>query len=261
METILKINQPLSADAQRVVTQEQWTAELEKHLRDEKEFTKAYDEIVSRRRQLPWVKVEKAYVFEGEQGKVSLSDLFNSNNQLVIQHFMFGPDDEEGCTGCSFTADHVDCARMHFEHNNLSFAAISRAPIEKLLRYKKRMGWSFNWVSSFENDFNYDFHVSFTKEEVAQGRGYYNFQMTQIDGEELPGISVFFKDGQGDIFHTFSSYGRGGELLIGAYNYLDLTPNGRNEMDENQNLMDWVRRHDQYEPANTGESEKQSCCS
>jgi len=269
MEKELRIMEPMNVDERRVVRQEQWIEEHKRHLKEEKEFTRAYDRMVSRRRQLPWVKIEKQYIFENENGKVSFSDLFEGRNQLVVQHFMFGPDDREGCKGCSFTADHVDCARMHFEHNNLSFVAVSRGPVDKLLKYKKRMGWSFNWVSSYGSDFNYDFHVSLTKEEVAKGKAYYNFEMTDVNEAELPGTSVFYKDEKGDIFHTYSSYARGAELLIGAYNYLDITPLGRNEIGSGNNLTDWVQRHDEYKERDSGnnvsndngESEKHSFCS
>jgi predicted dithiol-disulfide oxidoreductase (DUF899 family) len=194
------------------------------------------------------VKITKDYVFDGPKGKQTLADLFDGRTQLMIYHFMFGPDWKEGCPGCSFLCDHVDAARQHFEHNDLSFAAVSRGPVEKLESYRKRMGWKFRWVSSEHTDFNYDFNVSFPKDRVKNGKIVYNFETTDAgdDMEELPGISIFFKDEQGQIFHTYSSYGRGGEALLGAYGFLDMTPKGRNENGPNFNLGDWVKRHDQY---------------
>ncbi len=245
MENDFKFVAPVNLH--RVVSKEQWQKEHKEYLNEAKEFTRLYDKQVAMRKQLPWLKVEKEYVFEGPQGNVSLSDLFEGRNQLVIQHFMYGPEDTDGCVGCSFSADHVDAARMHFEHNDLSFAAISRAPLGNFTGYKARMGWNFTWVSSFANDFNYDFHVSFRKEDLNDGKGYYNFEWCEMDGGEAPGTSVFYKDESGNIYHTYSCYGRGGELLIGAYNFLDITPKGRNENGPNGNLTDWVRHHDKYD--------------
>lgn len=262
-----EIEESVDLKQHRIVSQEQWTEEHRQHLKEAKEMTRLYDRKLVERRALPWVKVEKNYVFEGPNGKVTLADLFENRSQLVVQHFMFGPEDEEGCVGCSFNADHVDAARMHFEHNDLSFAAISRGPIEKLQAYKRRMGWKFNWVSSLNNDFNFDFHVSFTKEEMESGRVYYNFEFIETDSPELPGNSVFYKDENGNIFHTQSSYGRGDEKLIGAYNYLDNAPKGRNENGPEKDLTDWVRRHDKYdhdtsvEDQNSEDVIAQSCCS
>lgn len=244
-----------------VVSQDEWTNVHTSFLEEEKELTRLSDRLKEKRRQLPWVKIEKNYVFEGENGSVSFSDLFDGKSQLIIQHFMFGPNDTQGCPGCSFTADHVDSARLHFEHNDLAFAAVSRGEIGKLLEYKKRMGWTFNWVSSFGSDFNYDFHVSFKKEDLEKGKVYHNFEMIETDMEELPGTSVFYKNEAGDIFHTCSFYGRGAESLVGAYNYLDLTPKGRNEYGPDNNLNDWVRRHDEYEVQPTKENSIASCCS
>jgi predicted dithiol-disulfide oxidoreductase (DUF899 family) len=266
MKEVGTINPPLQ---NQVVSQQEWTEAHAQFLKESKELTRLYDRHLERLRQLPWKKVEKEYVFKGASGYVSLSDLFAGRNQLMIQHFMFGPDALEGCVGCSFGADHVDSARQHFEHNDLSYAVVSRAPIEKLLAFQMRMGWRFNWVSSFNSDFNYDFHVSFTSDELARGRGYYNFQETDVDGEEASGRSVFYKDPQGNIYHTYSAYGRGDERLIGAYNFLDMTPLGRNEAGANKNLTDWVRHHDKYHAKgfvdNTGRYHEvqttDSCCS
>lgn len=240
----------------RIVSRDEWLAEHRQHLVKEKELTRQRDRLSAERRELPWVEVEKAYVFDGPDGKQTLADLFDGRSQLIVQHFMFGPGWGEGCTGCSFSADHVDGARAHLENHDVTFVAVSRAPLAELEAYKKRMGWRFNWVSSFGSDFNYDYHVSFTKEDEAKGKAFYNYEMQDYGMDELPGISVFCKDEAGRVFHTFSAFGRGGELLIGTYNYLDLAPRGRNETGPNFNLMDWVRRHDQYEHG----AEKASCC-
>jgi predicted dithiol-disulfide oxidoreductase (DUF899 family) len=240
----------------RIVSRDEWLAEHRQHLAKEKEHTRQRDRLNAERRELPWVEVEKTYAFDGPNGRQTLADLFGGRSQLIVQHFMFGPGWGEGCTGCSFGADHVDAARQHLEHHDVSFAAVSRAPWPELEAYRKRMGWRFNWVSSFESDFNYDYHVSFTKEDEAKGKVFYNYEIQDYGMDELPGISVFYKDERGRIFHTFSAFGRGDELLIGTYNYLDFAPKGRNETGPNFNLMDWVRRHDQYE----GSGEKASCC-
>jgi predicted dithiol-disulfide oxidoreductase (DUF899 family) len=231
-----------------VVSREEWLTARRALLEKEKAHSHATDELARERRELPWVKITKDYVFDGPKGKVSLADLFDGRTQLMIYHFMFGPDWKEGCPGCSFLCDHVDGARQHFEHNDLSFAAVSRGPIEKLEGYRKRMGWKFRWVSSEHTDFNYDFNVSFPKDRVKDGKIVYNFETTDAmeDTEELPGISVFYKDEQKQIFHTYSSFGRGGEALLGSYGFLDMTPKGRNENGPNFNLGDWVERHDQY---------------
>jgi predicted dithiol-disulfide oxidoreductase (DUF899 family) len=240
----------------RIVSRDEWLAEHRQHLTKEKEHTRQRDRLSAERRELPWVEVEKTYAFDGPNGKQTLADLFDGRSQLIVQHFMFGPGWGEGCTGCSFGADHVDAARQHLEHHDVSFAAVSRAPWPELEAYRKRMGWRFNWVSSFDSDFNYDYHVSFTKEDEAKGKVFYNYEIQDYGIDELPGISVFYKDERGRIFHTFSAFGRGDDLLIGTYNYLDFAPKGRNETGPNFNLMDWVRRHDQYE----GSGEKASCC-
>jgi predicted dithiol-disulfide oxidoreductase (DUF899 family) len=246
-----------------VVSREEWVAAQKAHLAREKKLTHFRDQLSAERRALPWVKVEKRYVFDSIDGEKTLAELFDGRSQLIIYHFMFGPDWEEGCIGCSFLVDHADAARQHFEHRDLSFAAVSRAPIQKIEAFRKRMGWHFNWVSSFESDFNYDFHVSFTKEELAQGEVYYGFRLIENTSDELPGVSVFYRDAAGDIFHTYSSYGRGDEMLLGAYNYLDLTPKGRDETGPNGNLTDWVKHHDKYEKtARTSQvGHPDACCS
>lgn len=229
-----------------VVSREQWLAARTQLLAEEKEFTRMRDQLSARRQALPWVKVEKSYVFEGPNGPVRLADLFEGRSQLIVKHFMFGPDWEEGCVGCSFECDHVEGALVHLTHHDVSYAAVSRAPFAKIDAYKRRMGWRFNWVSSFGNDFNYDFNVSFTPEQIASGEVYYNYARRPIQSDEMSGRSVFYKDGSGEIFHTYSAFARGGEQFLGTYSYLDITPNGRNET-INGNLTDWVRHHDRYD--------------
>ena len=193
--------------------------------------------------------MEKEYVFDTPKGKQTLAELFDGRSQLVVNHFMLGPGWKEGCVGCSFGADHIEGALVHLEHHDVTVVVVSRAPLHAIEAYKKRMGWRFKWVSSYDSDFNYDYHVSFTKDDVTKGRVYYNFEMTEALIEELPGLSVFYQDAAGDIFHTYSSYARGAEELLGTYMVLDLTPKGRNETGPNYNLMDWVRRHDEYSEA------------
>ena len=232
-----------------VVPRQDWLAARKALLADEKEFTRLRDRIGEQRRALPWVKVDKRYVFDTPQGPKDLADLFGGRSQLIVYHFMLAPGAGEGCTGCSFFADHVDSARQHFEHHDVTFVAVSRAPVPEIEAYEKRMGWRFRWVSSGRNDFNYDYHVSFRPDELAAGKVFYNYETTENSAEhqggDLPGTSVFYKDEAGDIFHTYSTYARGGDLLINAYNFLDLTPKGRNE----KVIMDWMRRHDEYEDA------------
>ncbi len=240
----------------RIVTRDEWLTEHRQHLVKEKELTRQRDRLSADRRALPWLEVDKTYVFDGPQGRETLAELFDGRSQLIVQHFMFGPGWTEGCTGCSFMADHVDGASAHLENHDVTFVAVSRAPLAELEAYRKRMGWHFKWVSSFGSDFNYDHHVSFTKEDEAKGKVLYNYEMQDYGMDELPGISVFYKDEAGRIFHTFSAFGRGEETLIGTYNFLDFMPKGRNETGPNFNLMDWVRRHDQYEH----DAEKASCC-
>lgn len=229
----------------KIVSRQEWTEARKQLLAEEKELTHARDRVAKARRDLPWVKVEKAYEFDTIDGKRTLGDLFEGRSQLLVQHFMFGPDWEAGCPGCSFAADHIDAAYRHIKHHDVTFVAVSRAPLARLQAYRKRMGWHFNWVSSLNSDFNFDFNVSFTQEQLATGKVYYNFEMTENTMEELPGGSVFYKDADGAIYHTYSDYGRGGEEILGAYMLLDVTPNGRNE----SGPMDWVRRHDEYEGA------------
>jgi predicted dithiol-disulfide oxidoreductase (DUF899 family) len=230
-----------------VVTRDEWIAARKQLLAREKEITRLTDQLNAERRSLPWVRVEKEYIFDTPEGQKTLADLFQGCSQLIIYHFMFGPQAREGCVGCSFFADHVDGPNMHIAHHDVTFVAVSRAPLAQLEAYKRRMGWRFNWVSSSGSDFNYDFHVSFRKEDIAKGKVYYNYEMTDASMEDLHGMSVFFKDDNGAIFHTYSSYGRGDERGLGAYMFLDVTPKGRNETGPGFNLTDWVRRHDKYD--------------
>jgi predicted dithiol-disulfide oxidoreductase (DUF899 family) len=227
-----------------VVSRDEWIAARKALLLKEKQLTRQRDQLAAERRRLPWVKVGKAYVLDGPNGKETLADLFDGRSQLIIQHFMFGPDWEEGCVGCSFGADHVDSARQHFEHRDLSFAAVSRTSIAKIEAFKRRMGWTFKWVSSLDSGFNYDFGVSFTKEQLATGKVFHNFEMIENSTmEDLPGGSVFFKDSDGSVYLTYADCGDGTGEVLGTYMILDLMPKGRNE----SGAMDWIRRHDEYE--------------
>src|SRR6266852_2878046 len=228
----------------RIVTEDEWLVARKQHLSMEKELTRLRDDLSRQRRELPWVRLEKSYVFDGPEGKETLTDLFDGRSQLIVYHFMFGPGWEAGCKSCSYLADHFDGANWHLAHRDVTFVAISRAPLSKLEAYKKRMGWRFKWLSSHGNDFNFDYHVSFTKEEEAKGEVNYNYETTEFICDELPGLSVFYKDENGDVFHTYSTYARGLDMLIGTYNLLDLVPKGRDENPDS--TMDWVRRHDQY---------------
>lgn len=230
----------------KVVSNGEWLAARKAFLEKEKAFTRQRDELSRERRELPWVKVEKNYVFDGPNGKETLSDLFGGRSQLIIYHFMFGPEWAEGCPSCSLLADHMDGSLVHLDDRDVTLLAVSRAHLSQIESFKKRLGWRFKWVSSNANDFNYDYHVSFTKDEVAKSNMYYNYGNTNFPSDEGPGVSVFYKDAIGDIFHTYSAYARGADILISAYNYLDLAPKGRNE-DSFDFSMAWVRHHDRYE--------------
>jgi predicted dithiol-disulfide oxidoreductase (DUF899 family) len=233
----------------KVVSRAEWLSARKELLIKEKQLTRQRDEIDRQRRDLPWVKIEKNYIFDGPNGRETLADLFENRSQLIVSHFMFGPGWKEGCVGCSFRSDHVDGALPHLEHHDVSFVTISRAPLAEIEAFKKRMGWRFRWLSSYESDFNFDYHVSFTKEESATGKVYYNYDSREFVSEELSGISVFYKNEAGEVFHTYSTHGRGDEMLVTAYMYLDLTPKGRNETGPRHNLTDWVRHHDRYDVA------------
>jgi predicted dithiol-disulfide oxidoreductase (DUF899 family) len=228
----------------KVVSHDEWIAARKAHLANEKALTKARDQLSAERRALPWVKVEKDYVFDTPEGKKGLADLFDGRSQLIVYHFMLGPDWGEGCPSCSYLADHFDGAGLHLAQRDVILLAVSRAPFPEIEAYKRRMGWRFNWVSSYGIDFNYDFHVSFRPEET-EGEVYYNYEKRGFEAAELPGLSVFTKDAPGAIFHTYSAYARGLDILIGAYNFLDLVPKGRDEA-ELPWTMAWVRRHDDY---------------
>ena len=229
----------------KIVSQAEWIEARKAHLRKEKEFTRLRDQLSAERRQLPWAKVGKNYMFDGPNGKESLAQLFAGSTQLVVYHFMFGPEWEQGCPSCSFWADNFNGIPAHLKHRDIQTVAISRAPLAKLEAYKKRLGWQFKWVSSVGNDFNQDFRVSFTPEEMKAGGFEYNFTNAGFPSEESPGISVFYKDEQGDVFRTYSSYSRGLDMLNGAYHYMDLVPKGRDE-EGLRHSMSWLRRHDQY---------------
>jgi predicted dithiol-disulfide oxidoreductase (DUF899 family) len=229
----------------KTVSHEEWLAARRQHLSREKEFTRLRDELSRQRRELPWERVEKDYVFDGPSGRKSLADLFDGRSQLIVYHFMFGPGWKEGCPSCSYLSDHFDGLTVHLANRDVTLAVVSRAPISEIEAFRKRMGWRFQWVSSFGSDFNYDYQVSFTKDEIARGEVYYNYDMQPFPSEEAPGASVFFKDGNGKIFHTYSTYGRGLDILVGAYNFLDLAPKGRDE-DGLAFTMAWVRHHDKY---------------
>ena len=235
-----------TVDNPKIVSREEWLGARKKLLAREKRLTHERDAIAAERRQLPWVKVEKNYVFDTPSGKQTLADLFDGKSQLIVYHFMFGPDWQEGCPSCSFIMDHTDGALTHLAQRDVSFAAISRAPISKIEAFKKRLGWKFNWVSSYGCDFNYDYHVSFTPEQKAQGKVEYNFDLLEFPSAEAPGISVFYKDKNGTIFHTYSAYARGTEAPLGTYAYLDLVPKGRDE-DGLRFTMAWLRHHDRYD--------------
>jgi predicted dithiol-disulfide oxidoreductase (DUF899 family) len=230
--------------SRKVVNAEQWLAARKELLSKERELTHLRDEISRQRRELPWEKVGKQYVFDGPNGKETLADLFQGRGQLITYHFMLGPGWKEGCVGCSFHADHMDGAIPHLEHHDVSFVVVSRAPLAEIQTFQKRMGWKFKWVSSYETDFNYDYDVSFKEKS---DKVYYNYQEQDFLSEEMSGISVFAHGAAGEVFHTYSSYSRGGDIFLGTYNYLDITPKGRNENGPNYSLADWVRHHDRYD--------------
>jgi predicted dithiol-disulfide oxidoreductase (DUF899 family) len=232
-----------------VVSHVDWLAARSEFLTKEKEFTRLRDELSRQRRTLPWEKVEKRYEFDSTKGKVTLADLFDGRSQLIVYHFMFAPGWEQGCPSCSYFSDHFDGTTIHLANRDTTLAVISRAPLAQIEAFKKRMGWKFQWVSSFGSDFNFDYRVSFTPGERASGKVCHNYTMEEFPSEEAPGASVFFKDGAreaaGEVFHTYSTYGRGIDILNGTYNLLDLAPRGRDE-DGLAFSMSWVRHHDRY---------------
>lgn len=228
-----------------VVSRQEWLAARLELLKKEKTHSRVRDELTRERQALPWVKITKPYTFDGPDGQVTLSGLFADKSQLIIQHFMFDPDWDEGCKSCSFMADHMDPSVVHLAHRDTAFAAVSRAPLEKLLAYRQRMGWDFNWVSSCHSDFNRDFHVTFTDDELRNNTCNYNFRDgVSYPAREAPGISAFAKDDSGDVYHTYSVYGRGLEKVMTAYDLLDMVPKGRDEGGRN---MGWLRRKDEYD--------------
>jgi predicted dithiol-disulfide oxidoreductase (DUF899 family) len=232
----------------KVVSHDEWLAARKAYLAEEKAFSRARDALSKNRRELPWEKVEKTYVFDGPNGKETLGDLFGGKSQLIIYHFMLGPDWEAGCPSCSLLADHFDGAVIHLAQRDVTFLVVSRAPLAQIETFKARMGWRFKWVSSFGTDFNYDYQVSESPEEKASGKTLYNYVETTFPSEERPGASAFYKNDDAEVFHTYSSYGRGLDILIGAYNLLDLAPKGRDEAGLPW-PMAWVRHHDRYEGA------------
>jgi predicted dithiol-disulfide oxidoreductase (DUF899 family) len=245
----------------RVVSRDEWVAERKALLAHEKELTHLLDQVARERRALPWVRMDKNYVFDTPEGRRTLAELFGGRRQLLVQHFMLAPGWEQGCKSCSFMADHTDGMNVHLAHRDVTFVAISRAPLAEIELFRRRMGWQFKWVSSHGSDFNYDFGVSFTPEEVAKGELPYNYGTWPHAFEEWPGISVFWKDEAGDVFHTYSTYGRGVEVMMGTYRLLDLTPKGRDERDTFYK-MEWVRHHDRYEPKSPAKDKlaDASCC-
>ena len=231
--------------ASKIVSRDEWLTARRQHLRKEKELTRLKDEVSRDRRDLPWVRVEKTYVFDGPDGKETLAELFAGRSQLIAYHFMFGPGWKQGCVGCSFLVDHLGGPLYHLPQRDVSLVVVSRAPLAELEAFKQRMGWTFKWVSSFGSDFNYDFHVSYTPEQLAKGPVECNFERVDMNIEEVTATSVFAKDEKGDLFHTYTGYARAGEALLGTYALLDLLPKGREE-NERGNLTDWVRHHDRY---------------
>ncbi|MDP2332289.1 MAG: thioredoxin family protein [Reyranella sp.] len=256
MTTAIANTSPLSRPApiadHPVVSRDQWLAERLKLLAREKELTRLGDPIARERRALPWVRMDKNYVFDTQEGPRTLAELFDGRRQLLMQHFMLAPGWEQGCKSCSYMADHTDATRMHLAARDVAFVAVSRAPLAEIERFRTRMGWQFRWVSSGGTDFNRDFAVTFTPDELASGTARYNYG-GMIPGEEMPGVSAFCRNDAGEVFHTYSAYGRGVEVMMNTYRLLDLTPKGR---DEDGRGMAWVRHHDRYETAPAA----RSCC-
>jgi predicted dithiol-disulfide oxidoreductase (DUF899 family) len=241
----LPVEWSLRMENHHIVSQEEWIEARKQHLAREKEFTRLRDELAAQRRNLPWVRVDKAYQFEGPNGKESLSELFAGKSQLVIQHFMFAADWKAGCKSCSFWADGYNGMVVHLAHRDVAFVVVSTAPLARIEAFRKRMGWNFKWVSSSGTDFNHDFHVTFAPEELANGPVNYNYGPRKTSSTELPGISAFYRDEQGTVFHTYSCYERGLDMMNAAYHYLDLVPKGRDESSL-PHPQAWVRLHDEY---------------
>jgi predicted dithiol-disulfide oxidoreductase (DUF899 family) len=241
------VESPKVASHPKIVGRNEWLEARVALLSKEKALTRMRDAVSAERRALPWVRVERDYSFDTPAGPKTLADLFNGRSQLITYHFMWRREYGEGCVGCSFLSDHIDGANQHLSQHDVSFVAVARAPLASLVTFKQRMGWKFDLISSINSDFNFDYHVSFAPDQLATGKVYYNFQNLPASIEELSGISVFYRpDSGGEIFHTYSSYARGNEEVLGAYMWLDLTPKGRNENGPNFSLSDWVRHHDRY---------------
>lgn len=228
----------------RIVSETEWLEERKQLLVKEKEFTRLGDQLSAQKRKLPWVKVEKKYVFDGPQGKETLADLFAGRTQLIVYHFMFGPDWEEGCPVCSMVADSFDGNAVHLAQRDVTLVVVSRTRLAQIEAFKKRMGWKFKWVSSYGTDFNHDYRVSFTKDDAAEGNNY-NFGTSSFPKDEAPGLTVFYKDESRNVFRTYSCFARGGEFLLGPYSYLDLVPKGRDEAGLPFTVA-WIRHHDRY---------------
>lgn len=242
-----------------VVSRAQWLAERKALLQREKELNHLRDRLARERRALPWMRIAKDYVFDTLEGRRSLAELFDDRSQLLVQHFMFAPGWQQGCPSCSFMADHIDGARAHLQQRDVTLIVISRAPLADIERFRRRMGWQFKWVSSHGNDFNRDFGVTFAPEDRVEGKVFYNYDFQPFPQDEAPGISVFYRDRAGTVFHTYSTYGRGVELMMGTYDFLDLTPKGRDE-DRLDHPMAWVRHHDRYESPAPAKPTESSCC-
>jgi predicted dithiol-disulfide oxidoreductase (DUF899 family) len=244
MKGMAKLETFAGTKEHKVVSQKEWLSARKRLLVKEKKLSKGRDQLNRERRALPWVKVEKEYVFDSPDGKLTLAELFGGKRQLIVYHFMFGPGWKEGCPHCSFWADHYDSVNHHIGQRDTSLVVVSRAPLKEIQAFKKRMGWRFTWVSSNQTDFNFDFHVSFMPQEIRSGRLFYNYTNVKMDIDEREGVSAFYRDKQGAIYHTYSSYARGIDLLNTTYNFLDLTAKGRDENPEHS--QDWVRYHDRY---------------
>lgn len=243
-------------ESHEIVSETEWLAARMALLEEERAFTHARDALVAKRQALPWVKVDKTYTFDTPQGPRTLAQLFGPRSQLLAYHFMLGPDWEEGCVGCSFLSDHVDGMLAHLEHHDVTYVAVSRAPLAKIEAFKRRMGWHFPWVSSHGSDFNFDYRVSFSEADRVRGKAVYNYAELDYMSDELPGISAFYRDSDDAahaVYHTYSAYARGAEMAIGTYAMLEFTAKGRNEKAD---MREWVRHHDRYEES----ARPSSCC-
>lgn len=252
------MNMRIDKQQHRVASRDEWIEASRRLVEREKELTRAHDQLAEERRALPWVRIDKDYRFHSHQGEQRLVDLFGANEQLLVYHFMMAPGDAAGCIGCSFLLDHIDGILVHLRHHGVAVVAASRAPLDEIERYQSRMGWGIPWVSSHGSDFNYDFKVSFRPEDVAAGEVDYNFKRQAPWGEEASGLSAFIRDEQGQVFHSYSSFSRGGEALLPAYALLDMTPLGRREPAQGPKMTSWVRRHDEYEPRSG--TQQHGCC-